>query len=126
MTDKVSIGQLYPGRIPSLGSAEAVRRQQETKNSQFQEIFQQKLLQFSQHAKTRLEQRGIHLKPDQLARIEEAIDKAQNKGAKDSLIVMQDIALIVNIKNRTVVTALDESSMKEHVFTQIDSAIIVK
>jgi flagellar operon protein len=126
MTDKVTVGQLYPGRIPPLELAEAAWRQQETKNSRFQEIFQQKLLQFSQHAKTRLEQRGIHLRPEQLARIEEAIDKAQNKGAKDSLIVLQDIALIVNVKNRTVVTALDESSMKEHVFTHIDSAIIVK
>ncbi|GJM83470.1 hypothetical protein HMSSN139_59660 [Paenibacillus sp. HMSSN-139] len=72
-----------------------------------------------------MEQRGIELKPEQLNKIESAIDSAAAKGAKDSLILLKDMALIVNVNNRTVVTAMDGSSMKDNVFTQIDSAVII-
>lgn len=51
--------------------------------------------------------------------------KSAAKGAKESLILMQDMAFIVNVKNRTVVTAMDSESMKDNVFTQIDSAVII-
>ncbi|MOA07809.1 hypothetical protein D3C78_1275320 [compost metagenome] len=63
--------------------------------------------------------------PEQLSKIETAIDNAAAKGAKESLILMKDMALIVNVDNRTVVTAMDGSSMKDNVFTQIDSAVII-
>ncbi|MBC8079443.1 MAG: flagellar biosynthesis protein, partial [Gorillibacterium sp.] len=71
------------------------------------------------------QQRGVNLKPEQLEQIRSAIDKAEAKGAKDSLILLKDMALIVNVKNRTIVTAMDGASMKENVFTQIDSAVIL-
>ncbi|WP_231571379.1 TIGR02530 family flagellar biosynthesis protein [Gordoniibacillus kamchatkensis] len=86
---------------------------------------QSKIVRFSHHAETRLQQRGIKLGPDQLAKIGSAIDKAASKGAKDSLMLLGGTALIVNVPNRTVVTALDGASMQEHVFTQIDSAVII-
>ena len=54
-----------------------------------------------------------------------AIDKAAAKGAKDSLILFKDMAFIVNVKNRTIVTAMDSSSMQDNVFTQIDSAVVI-
>ncbi|MDQ0090620.1 flagellar operon protein [Paenibacillus anaericanus] len=122
----IKVGQLYPGRIQP-------NTLQPTKNSQanagqgtsFKEMLQDRLVYFSNHAVKRLEQRGIELKPEQLNQIENAIDNAAAKGAKDSLILMKDMALIVNVDNRTVVTAMDGNSMKDNVFTKIDSAVII-
>lgn len=94
----------------------------------FQDILKNKLTQgikFSQHAEQRLRSRNISLSGNDLQRLNTAVDKAANKGAKDSLVLMDNLALVVSIKNRTVITAVDESSLKENVFTNIDSAIIV-
>ncbi|GAA0134152.1 TIGR02530 family flagellar biosynthesis protein [Paenibacillus sp. YSY-4.3] len=126
MNESIRIGSLYPGRIQpnSLAQAKnpgAARPQ----NATFEEMLQNRLLHFSNHAVKRLEQRGIQLQPEQLHQIESAIDNAAAKGAKDSLILLKDMALIVNVHNRTVVTAMDGNSMKDNVFTQIDSAIII-
>ena len=90
----------------------------------FQDILQDKL-RFSHHAELRLQQRGIKLDSQQLTQLESAIAKADAKGAKESLVVFKDVALIVNVKNRTVVTAMDGNQMKDNVFTQIDSAVII-
>ncbi|WP_427051801.1 TIGR02530 family flagellar biosynthesis protein [Paenibacillus sp. TC-CSREp1] len=91
----------------------------------FAEVLESNLLKLSNHAAKRLEQRGIELKSEQMKQIGSALDKAAAKGAKESLILMQDMAFIVNVKNRTVVTAMDSESMKDNVFTQIDSAVII-
>jgi flagellar operon protein len=88
-------------------------------------MLQDQLVRFSHHAEVRLQQRGIQLQPEQLAKLESAIDKAAAKGAKDALMLLNGMALIVNIPNRTVVTALDGNSMKDNVFTQIDSAVVI-
>jgi flagellar operon protein len=82
-------------------------------------------LKFSAHAKERLSLRNISLSDQDLSRINAAVNKAAAKGAKQSLLVMQDLAFIVSVTNRTVITALDGGSMKENVFTNIDSAVIV-
>ncbi len=91
----------------------------------FREILERQQLKFSSHAQQRLQQRGIELMPDQLNRIASAVEQAAAKGAKDSLVLFRDIAMIVSVPNRTVVTAMDGNSMREHVFTQIDSAVVV-
>ncbi|THF81342.1 flagellar biosynthesis protein [Cohnella fermenti] len=91
----------------------------------FRTLLEEARLKFSHHAAQRLEQRGIRFQPEQLDRIASAIDQAEAKGAKDSLVLYRDVAMIVNVPNRTVVTALDGTSMREHVFTQIDSAVVV-
>jgi flagellar operon protein len=91
----------------------------------FAQVLEDNLLKLSNHAAKRLEQRGIELKTEQMKQIGSALDKAAAKGAKESLILMQDMAFIVNVKNRTVVTAMDSESMKDNVFTQIDSAVII-
>src|SRR5664279_560225 len=83
-------------------------------------------LKFSAHAMQRLESRNIKLTPDDVARMNAMADKAAAKGAKQSLFMMNDVALVVSIKNRTVITAVDHDSMKENVFTNIDSAAIIK
>ncbi|MNI99493.1 hypothetical protein D3C73_1585880 [compost metagenome] len=83
------------------------------------------MLKFSNHAAKRLEQRGIQLGTQQLDQINSAVEQAAAKGSKESLILMKDLAFIVNIPNRTVVTAMDGSSMKNNVFTQIDSTVVI-
>ncbi|MBA9086127.1 flagellar operon protein [Fontibacillus solani] len=126
MSETIRIGSLYPGRVqPNALQQTKNVRLGGTQESTFKEILQDRLLHFSNHAVKRLEQRGIQLMPEQLNKIETAIDNAAAKGAKESLILMKDMALIVNVDNRTVVTAMDGSSMKDNVFTQIDSAVII-
>lgn len=126
MSGPIQVGQLYPTNLNSglLGRTKNVNN--ETSTSDFQNILDNKLLKFSNHASKRLEQRGIELSADQLKSVNQAIDKAAAKGSKESLILMQNnVALIVNVPNRTVVTAMDGKSMKNNVFTQIDSAVII-
>jgi flagellar operon protein len=83
-------------------------------------------LKFSAHAMQRLESRNIKLTPDDISRMNAMADKAAAKGAKQSLFLMNDVAMVVSVKNRTVITAVDRDSMKENVFTNIDSAAIIK
>jgi flagellar operon protein len=62
--------------------------------------------------------------PEILGKLEKAVAGAASKGSRDSLILMKNLAFIVNIPNRTVITAMDGENMKENVFTNIDSAVI--
>lgn len=123
MSDRLTIGQMFPGTVhPS-----TLQRPKSTVSSEtsFDKVLQRNMLKFSNHAAKRLEQRGIQLGSRQMDLISSAVDKAAAKGSKESLILMKDMALIVSVANRTVVTAMDESSMRDNVFTQIDSAVII-
>ena len=82
-------------------------------------------MQFSAHAQGRLDVRQISLTSNDIDKIESAIDRASQKGATDSLLLMDDLAMIVSVKNRTVVTVVDSGRMKDNVFTNIDSAVII-
>lgn len=82
-------------------------------------------LKFSNHAVERMVSRGIQFNPTDMQRLNEAVDRAASKGSKDSLILMNDSALIVSVKNKTVVTVMDKSALKENVFTNIDSTIVM-
>lgn len=82
-------------------------------------------VKFSNHAVERMVSRGIRFSPQDLERINEAVGRAQAKGSKDSLILMNDSALIVSVKNKTVVTVMDKAALKENVFTNIDSTIVM-
>lgn len=82
-------------------------------------------LKVSGHAQTRLQSRNIELGKAEWERVMAGVDKAAAKGAKDSLVMIDDIALVVSVKNRTVITAVDKESLKENVFTNIDSAVVV-
>jgi flagellar operon protein len=81
---------------------------------------------FSGHASRRLEQRGVEFGDEQMRRLQSAVERAEAKGSRDSLILLDDLALVVSIQNHTVVTAVDEASQKEHVFTNIDSVVIAE
>lgn len=82
-------------------------------------------LKFSNHAIERMHSRGISIAPEQMRKIEGAVAKAAQKGAKDTLVLSGDNALIVSVKNNTVVTVVDRAAMKDNVFTNIDSTVVV-
>lgn len=81
-------------------------------------------VRLSVHAQRRLQTRNIAFGSDEAIRLEQAVEKAASKGSRESLILMDDLALVVNIKNRVVVTAVDAESRKENVFTNIDSVVL--
>lgn len=95
-------------------------------STDFSEILDSQLgVQFSKHALDRLEKRKINIDKISLERLNNAVNKASAKGAKESLILMGDLALVVSVKNKMVITAVDGANIKENVFTNIDSAVIV-
>jgi len=102
---------------------------QNTSAASFQQILQSTLeeqpLQFSKHAMMRLNSRDIALSQEQVSRISEGVSKAQEKGIKDSLVLVDNLALVVNVENRTVITAMNQQNASENVFTNIDGAVIV-
>lgn len=79
----------------------------------------------SNHAAQRLKQRNISFNETDMKTINEGINKANEKGAKDCLILYKDTALVTSIKNRTIVTAMDKESSKGNVFTNLDSVVII-
>jgi len=82
-------------------------------------------LKFSGHAQQRLASRNINLSNEDLQKIGDAVTRAAAKGARESLVLTDKAALVVSVPNRTVITAVDKSQLKENIFTNIDSAVIV-
>ena len=95
----------------------------------FAKVLDQKLpgqpVKLSLHAQERLKSRGITLSDSDMKQLAGAVDSVAQKGGKESLIMMGDAALVVSVKNRTVVTAMDRQAMKGNVFTNIDSAVML-
>ncbi|SEF48205.1 flagellar operon protein [Caloramator fervidus] len=85
----------------------------------------QQPVKFSGHAIDRLKQRNIILDKNDLEKINEAIKKLKEKGGRESLIIYNNIAFITSVRNNTIITAIDSGNLKENVFTNIDSAIIL-
>lgn len=81
-------------------------------------------IQFSKHALDRVAQRGIAADPANVRRLEQGVDAAARKGSRSAVVLVDDTAYVVAVPNRTVVTAVDSAHMREHVFTNIDSAVI--
>jgi flagellar operon protein len=81
-------------------------------------------LKFSRHAQERLQSRNIQLSDQDKSQLSQAVSLAGEKGSQESLVFLKDMAFIVNVKNRTVVTAIDQEHLKQNVFTNIDSAIV--
>jgi flagellar operon protein len=80
-------------------------------------------LRFSKHANERMLSRHINLTDDQLQRLETGTKKALTRGINESLVMVDDLAFIVNVKNNVVVTAVNDG--EEKVFTNIDGAVII-
>jgi len=83
------------------------------------------LLKFSKHAVERMELRDIKLNKEDLKNIENAVKKAESKGVKEALILLNDTAFIISIRNKTVITTVTQEQLKENVFTNIDGAVII-
>lgn len=82
-------------------------------------------LNFSQHAETRIRSRQIPWDAAMEKRIGEGIDAANAKGSREALILADNLAVIANVKSRTVITAIDRAQLKERIFTNIDSTVLV-
>lgn len=123
VNNRLTIGQLQIGAqgVRPIGKPAA----NASPSTAFKDMLESQTLKFSQHAETRMRQRGITLGVETLTKIEGAIDQAAAKGAKDSLVICKDVAMIVNVPSRTVVTAMDGKTLKDNVFTQIDSAVVI-
>ncbi|MDR1702349.1 MAG: flagellar protein [Sporomusaceae bacterium] len=123
------IYQPYLNQLPPVSSNQPVQpRSPYAQGGAFKTILETETtkLKFSKHALERLQDRDIQLDETQLAKLYQAVDKAAKKGARDSLILFREnLALVVSVKNRTVITAMDGESLKENVFTNIDSAVII-
>ncbi len=92
----------------------------------FDALLQKELesIKFSKHAQERLHERNITLDQADMASLQKAVTKAEQKGAEDSLVLLRDMAFIVSVRNKTVVTAMHGENLRENVFTNIDSAVI--
>jgi len=94
----------------------------------FNQVLQEKLtessLKFSAHAQKRMAANGIKLSEGELRKLEDAVAKVEAKGGKESLILMRDLAFVVSVKNKTVITAINHERLQDNVFTNIDSAVI--
>lgn len=101
-------------------SFEEILRQKQT-----QGVPTQSSLKFSKHAVNRLSDRNICLTDAQNARLEDGVKQAGEKGIKDSLVLMDSLAFIVNVPNKTVITALPQNETDSNIFTNIDGAVII-
>lgn len=123
------INQYYPLPLEPPVSRNDTGIQRPESGLAFKEVLKQQLpeegVRFSSHCLKRLEQNNIQVSPQQLTKLNSAVDKAESKGSRESCIVMDDMAFIVSVNNRTVITVVDGPRMKDNVFTNIDSAVIV-
>jgi len=115
--------------IGQIQGAADVQRSPETKSMDFRGQLEDSIkgldkLKFSGHAIDRLADRGVVLSNEKAERLMKAVDAAENKGSKDSLVLLDELAFVVSVKNRTVITACDTASLKQGVFTKIDSAVL--
>lgn len=82
-------------------------------------------LKFSKHAGNRLAERNISLTDEQMERLENGVSKAGSKGIKESLVILDNYAFIVNTNNNTVITAMAQDYEEENIYTNIDGAVII-
>jgi len=83
-------------------------------------------ISFSKHALKRSQQRGINFDQDEIAKISEAVNKMERKGTREALLLYKDIALLVNVKEKRVITCVNKERLKQDVFTNIDGVMIVE
>lgn len=108
------------------GAQKTADQAQQLQKLSFKDALLAQEVKLSAHAEKRLEQRSIEFAPGRAQQLADAVNKAAEKGSKESLIMMDKVALVVSITNRTVITAIDEDSLKDDVITNIDSAMILE
>ena len=95
------------------------------RQKQSQSVMEASELKFSKHAANRLNDRNIYLTDAQNVRLENGVKQASEKGITESLVLVDSLAFIVNVPNKTVVTALDQTEANSNIFTNIDGAVII-
>ncbi len=118
-----------PALLTPSGGVDAPSRQAQvatTSGASFGDVLARKAagVEFSGHALQRIERRGIDTSPQTLMRLQDGVARAQAKGARESVVLVDGTAFVVSVQNKTVITAVDPAHMRDHVFTNIDSAVI--
>lgn len=125
--NKIDIRQLENRLI---NSSKLTERKQINSNKDFRQIFEKiqnkdEEIKFSKHATERLNSRNMNLSLDDMNRLKSAFHKAESKGVKDALILMDDKAFIANINNKIIITTVNKEQLKDNIFTNIDGAVII-
>ena len=95
------------------------------RKKQNESVMESSALKFSKHAVNRLNDRNIALTDSQNVRLENGVKQASDKGITESLVLVDSLAFIVNVPNKTVVTAMDQTETNNSIFTNIDGAVII-
>ena len=112
---------------PLTGSGQPAAGRGQKAGDGFQEYLKKASgVKFSGHALERLEGRSLSLGQGQLQKIENALDQAEQKGARETLLICENLVLVASVDNRTVITAVGQEGLKDRVFTHIDSAVFIK
>jgi flagellar operon protein len=125
---RTHVGRVAPAAVTA--PAQAARAGRDAAAPGFDALLGSKLaeapapVRWSAHAVQRLQQRQLAVTPEMQGRLEGAVDKLAAKGGRESIVMMDGMALVVSVSNRTVITAVDQSGMRDQVFTNIDSAAI--
>lgn len=119
----VSIDEMRQ-KMPGANASGTKTGNEEVSGKSFDRVLQDTAdrVKFSKHAEKRLEKRNISISEEQKARLEDAADQAMEKGMTESLVMVDDLAFILNVRNKTIVTAVNDTD--NAVFTNIDGAII--
>lgn len=124
-------------KLPGQQKVDNGNKLEKGKSSEFRGLFDDKIgdgaqeagashgIKLSMHAARRLNERNFHMDNKEFFKLKNAMEKLKSKGGQDSLIITGNAAYIVDVKNNTIVTAIDKASIKENVFTKIDSTVFV-
>ena len=126
MTDTINIfpQPVFPGGQPATKRPDRAPATGTNFDALLRTKMEPESIKFSRHATERMQSRGIAFNPQQLQRLETAIEQIGIKGGRESLVMLDDTALVVSVKNDTVVTVVSKDQLKNNVFTNIDSAVI--
>jgi flagellar operon protein len=134
LVKKGEINNLLIPKVNQAGKAPVKNTKTKGQTSEFDQVYKSEIennfapkrpIKISVHAAKRLKERNLDIQGEEFLKIKLAIEKLKNKGGQDSLVITDQGAYILDVKNQTIVTALDKESLKENVFTKIDSTILV-
>ena len=123
--EQVTDQNLKKKNINNIGKKSDISFEDILRQQQNQKLEESSELKFSKHATSRLESRNISLSEEQSARLESGVEQAKAKGISESLVIVDSLAFIVNVPNKTVVTAMDQNETMSNEFTNIDGAVII-
>ncbi len=103
--------------------------QTKAQSGEFARVLRERLngqhIALSAHAADRMVRRGVIPDEATISQLQEAFDLAEQKGSREALFLLDNLAVIASVSNRTVKTALDRQSLEAGVFTNIDAAIVL-